>query len=136
MSQYDPKFEVCYLQYFLMYYTHMTLPNAGVTLTPAEFLFYFIGKVQFKQAVVSCDSCCSNCTSYHTHMFHSLKISPPKKWKFSDKKSVIFHILAQNIDCVYSLELPDWGSSNEYPQSMFSSRNKKKNVYPCKSQFY
>ena len=27
-------------------------------------------------------------------------------------------------------------SSNEYPQSMFLSRNKKKNVYPCKPQFY
>ena len=26
--------------------------------------------------------------------------------------------------------------SNEYPQSMFFSRNKKNNVYPCKPQFY
>ena len=24
----------------------------------------------------------------------------------------------------------------EYPQSMFLSRNKKNNVYPCKPQFY
>ena len=32
---------------------------------------------------------------------------------------IIFLISAQNIDCVYSLELPQWGSSNEYPQSMF-----------------
>ena len=58
-----------------------------------------------------------------------------KKWKFSDKKSDIFHISAQNIDCVYSLELPQCGSSNKYPQSMFLSRNKKKNVYPCKPSF-
>ena len=31
-----------------------------------------------------------------------------KNWKFSDKKknSDIFHIYAQNIDCVYSLEPP------------------------------
>ena len=28
------------------------------------------------------------------------------------------------------------GGSNEYPQSMFLSRNKKTNVYPCKPQFY
>ena len=28
------------------------------------------------------------------------------------------------------------GGSNEYPQSMFLSRNKKDNVYPCKPQFY
>ena len=28
------------------------------------------------------------------------------------------------------------GGSNEYPQSMFLSKNKKNNVYPCKPQFY
>ena len=37
-----------------------------------------------------------------------------------------FHISAQNIDCGYSLEPPRRGGSNEYPQSMFLSRNKKK----------
>ena len=31
----------------------------------------------------------------------------------------IFHISAQNIDCGYSLEPPQRGGSNEYPQSMF-----------------
>ena len=55
---------------------------------------------------------------------------------FRIKNSDIFHISAQNIDCGYSLELPLWGGSNEYPQSMFLSRNKKNNVYPCKPQFY
>ena len=40
------------------------------------------------------------------------------------------------MDCEYSLELPYWGGSNKYPQSMFLSRNKKNNIYPCKSQFY
>ena len=43
---------------------------------------------------------------------------------------------AQNIDCGYSLEPPCRGGSNEYPQSMFLSRNNKNNVYPCKPQFY
>ena len=69
---------------------------------------------------------------------------------------------AQNIDCGYSLEPPRRepplsdatfydrvntiyqdkkclfrrGGSNEYPQSVFLSRNKKNNVYPCKPQFY
>ena len=65
-------------------------------------------------------------------------------WKFHHKKLKLyrqnfwyfFHISAQNIDCWYSLELPCWGSSNEYPQSMFLSRNKKNNVFPCKPQFY
>ena len=59
-----------------------------------------------------------------------------KKWKFSDKNSDIFHISTQNLECGYSLEPPRRGGSNEYPQSMFLSRNKKNNVYPCKPQFY
>ena len=42
---------------------------------------------------------------------------------------------AQNIDCGYSLEPPRRGGSNEHPQFMFLSRNKKNNVYPCKPQF-
>ena len=56
--------------------------------------------------------------------------------KKSDKNSYIFHISAQNIDCGYSLEPSGRGGSNEYPQCMFLSRNKKNNVYPCKPQFY
>ena len=55
---------------------------------------------------------------------------------FQIKISDIFHISAQNIDCGYSLEPPQRGGSNEYPQYMFLSRNKKNNVYPCKPQFY
>ena len=50
------------------------------------------------------------------------------------KNTDIFHIFVQNIDCGYSLEPPR--RSNEYPQSMFLSRNMKNNVYPCKPQFY
>ena len=52
------------------------------------------------------------------------------------KNSGSFHISALNIDCGYFLEPPRRGGSNEYPQSMFLSRNKKTNVYPCKPQFY
>ena len=66
-----------------------------------------------------------------------LKISPPKTESFQIKNSnIFFHIFARNIDCGYSLEPPHRGGSNEYPQSMFLSRNKKNNVYPCKPQFY
>ena len=61
---------------------------------------------------------------------------PPKHEKFQMKNSDIFHFSAQSIDCGYSLELPRRGDSNEFPQSTFLSRNKKNNVYPCKSQFY
>ena len=65
-----------------------------------------------------------------------LKISPPKTESFQIKNSDIFHISARKIDCGYSLEPPRRGGSNEYPQSMFLSRNMKNNVYPCKPQFY
>ena len=51
-----------------------------------------------------------------------------KIWKFSDKNSG-----AQNIDCGYSLERR--GGSNESPQVMFLSRNKKNNIYPVNPSF-
>ena len=41
----------------------------------------------------------------------------------------IFLSFAQNIDCGYTLELPRQGGS------MFWSKNKKKQVYPCIPQF-
>ena len=63
-----------------------------------------------------------------------LKISSLKTENFQIKNSDIFHSSAQNIDCGYSLEPPWQGGSNEYPQSMFSSKNKNNNVYPCKPQ--
>ena len=65
-----------------------------------------------------------------------LKILPPKNEKNQIKNSDIFLISAQNIDCGYSLEPPRRGGSNEYPQSIFLSRTKKNNEYPCKAQFY
>ena len=65
-----------------------------------------------------------------------LKILPPKNENFQIKNPEIFHIFAPNIDCGYSLEPPRWGGSNEYPQSMLLSRNKKNNVYPFKPQVY
>ena len=51
-------------------------------------------------------------------------------------KILIFFIFLLKTDCGYSLEPHRRGGSNEYPQFMFLSRNKKNNVYPCKPQFY
>ena len=65
-----------------------------------------------------------------------LRILPKTIENFEMKISGSFHISAQNIDCGYLLEPPQRGGSNEYPQSMFLSRYKKNNVYPCKPQFY
>ena len=71
------------------------------------------------------------------HAYSNIKkISPPKTESFQVKNSDIFHISAQNMDCGYSLEPPRRCGSNEYPQSMFLSRNKKNNVYSYKPPFY
>ena len=42
-------------------------------------------------------------------------------WYFS-------YFSSKNICCGYSLEVPHWGTSNEYPQNTFSCRNKKKYI--------
>ena len=72
-----------------------------------------------------------------TRLFEYIENFSTKNLKFSDKNSdFVFIFLLKNIDCGYSLEPPRWGGSNKYPQSMFLSRNKKNNVYPCRPQFY
>ena len=53
------------------------------------------------------------------------------QWKFLD----IFLIFAQNIDFGYTLEPPRRGGSNEYPQSMFWSKNKKNRYTPAYPSF-
>ena len=47
----------------------------------------------------------------------------PDKTCFSVQNFSYF--LYENVCCGYSLEVPHWGTSNEYPQHMFSLRNKK-----------
>ena len=64
-----------------------------------------------------------------------LKIIPPKNEYLQIKIIIFFHISAQNIDCGDSLEPPQRGGSNEYPQSMFSSRNKKIMYTPVTPSF-
>ena len=50
----------------------------------------------------------------YTEIFCALKIE-----HFQLKNFETFLIFAQNIDCGYSLELPQRAGSNEYPQSIF-----------------
>ena len=64
------------------------------------------------------------------------KFQHQKTEGFQIKILIFFYISAQNLDCGYSLEPPRRGGSNECTQSMFLSRSKKNNVYPCKPQFY
>ena len=58
-----------------------------------------------------------------------------KNENFPLKNFDIFLIFAQNIDCGYTLEPPRRGGSNEYPQSMFWSKNKKNRYTPANPSF-
>ena len=58
-----------------------------------------------------------------------------KNENFQIKNSYILHISDQNIDCGYSLELPPWGSSNEYPQSKFLAEIRKIMYTPVNPSF-
>ena len=67
----------------------------------------------------------------YTAIFHGCK-NDNFQMNFFD----IFLIFAQNIDCGYTLEPPQRGGSNEYPQSIFWSKKKEKYVYPSKPHFF
>ena len=80
---------------------------------------------------ISSDMCAQQRVTLRKHAYsNTLKILPPKNENFQIKNSDVSHISAQNIDCGYSLEPPRLG------ESMFLSKNKKNNVYPCKPKFY
>ena len=65
----------------------------------------------------------ANMSVQYTAIFHGCK-----NVNFQMKIFDIFLTFAQKIDCGYTLEPPQRGGSNEYPQSMFWSKNKK-NMY-------
>ena len=67
----------------------------------------------------------------YTEIFLALKIE-----NFQLKNFDIFLIFAQNIDCGYTLEPPRRGGSNEYPQSMLWSKNKKNRYTPANPSFF
>ena len=66
----------------------------------------------------------------YTEIFCAIKIG-----NFQLKIFDIFLIFAQNIDCGYTLEPPRRGGSNEYPQSMFWSKNNKNRYTPVYPSF-
>ena len=71
-----------------------------------------------------------NLPMQYTKNFCALKIE-----NFQQKNIENFLIFAQNIDCGYTLEPPRRGGSNEYPQSMFWSKNKKNRYTPAYPSF-
>ena len=68
-------------------------------------------------------------------MQYSEKKMAEKNENFHKKNVDIFLIFAQNIDCGYTLEPPRRGGSNEHPQSMFWSKNKKNRYTPAYPSF-
>ena len=71
-----------------------------------------------------------------TRLFKYIETFTSKKLKiFRLKNSDIFHTFAQNIDCGYSLEPPQRGGSNEYPQSMFWANIRKIMCTPVNPSF-
>ena len=58
-----------------------------------------------------------------TRLFKYIENFTTKKIEyFQIKNPDIFHISVQNIDCGYSLELPLWGSLNEYHNLCFEQK--------------
>ena len=91
----------------------------------------FISHFGFEGKILVSDHCLffylwhlyENMSVQYTAIFHGCKND-----NFQMIFFYIFLIFAQNIDCGYTLEPPQRGGSNEYPQSMFWSKNKK-NMY-------
>ena len=77
---------------------------------------------------------CLTCTAFLSHFIKKTRLynfDPLKPHFYIVKLGftgvyIFFLFLLKNIDCGYSLEPPRRGGSNEYPQSMFLSRNMKK----------
>ena len=61
---------------------------------------------------------CKIITKIYLYYFDPLKPHLYSKTEVY-RYTLFFLILLKNKDCGYSLELPWWGGSNEYPQSMF-----------------
>ena len=92
----------------------------------------FLGIVFVSIPGRSCYLHYENLPMQYTEIFLTLKIE-----NFQLKNFDIFLIFAQNIDCGYMLEPPrrGRGGSNEYPQSMFWSKNKKNRYTPAYPSF-
>ena len=76
-------------------------------------------------------------TILQNHLFKYIEnFTPsPKTENLQIKNSDIFHISAQNIDCVYSLEPPRRGGSNEYHNLCFWAEIRKIVYIPVNPNF-
>ena len=91
---------------------------------------YFLGKKELFQNVI-CQNvyqACWTLSGYNLEVccwYSELFIVPDRALSFNWKILIFVLFLHKNICCGYSLEAPQWGTSNEYPQYMFLCRNKK-----------
>ena len=95
------------------------------SFNPSSYVVNFIGpqfSVHYNQFMLHYE----NMPMQYTETFKVVKNE-----NFQYKNFDIFLIFAQNIDCGYTLEPPRRGSSNEYPQSMFWSKNEKNRYTPA-----
>ena len=119
----------------------------AIGLRAIEVLLYLLPKVNWdRQAFANCldpDQISQNAASDQCHTYSNIfkhiksitkkclyNIDPLKPHFYIVKLglqgyTLFFLFLLKNIDCGYSLEPPHQGSSNEYPKSMFLSRNMK-----------
>ena len=130
-------------------FTHIFYPYWGQAERSQSLVRIFTGRILGSQAckISSCGWETDQIARRHSfHWAHIITKTcrfkynenfTTKKWKKIRWKILIFYLfLLKSIDCGYSLEPPRRGGSNEYPQSMLLSRDKKNNIYPCKPQFY
>ena len=71
-------------------------------------------------------------TVTHRSMQYTANFNGDEKRRQFSNIIFLFLIFPQNMPCGYMLELSQRGGSNEYPHSMFYTKNKK-NVYPFKT---
>ena len=86
----------------------------------ADYIFIPFGIIEPIMVTLKIKSCLRPPT-----LLLSDTIATDKVIFFNRKMLISFLFLNKNICCGYSLEAPRRGASNEYPQHMFSSRNKK-----------
>ena len=87
----------------------------GVRMSRSRIHFFFRQTMAVAYCQIgTCTLHYENLPMQYTEIFKVVKLKIS-----SEKKSDIFLILAQNIDCGTTLEPPRRGGSNEYPQSMF-----------------
>ena len=76
-------------------------------------------------------------TSLRKHAYsNTFRILPLKKWKFSDKKNLIFFMFCSKHRLFVPVRTASARRFKRVPTIFVLSKIKKINAYPCKSQFY